>query len=164
MDFLIDDMKPDDWPAVSEIYLDGIATGDATFETSVPEWKAWDADHRHDCRLVARPGNRVVGWAALSPVSDRCVYGGVGEVSVYVRFEDAGRGIGKALLGNLIERSESQGLWTLQAGIFPENTPSVALHLNHGFRQIGRRVRIGQINGVWRDVLLFERRSRLVGT
>ena len=164
MDFLIDDMKPDDWPAVSEIYLDGIATGDATFETSVPEWKTWDADHRPDCRLVARSGNRVVGWAALSPVSDRCVYGGVGEVSVYVRFEDAGRGIGKALLGNLIERSESQGLWTLQAGIFPENTPSVALHLKHGFREIGRRVRIGQINGVWRDVLLFERRSRLVGT
>ncbi len=92
------------------------------------------------------------------------MYGGVGEVSVYVRFEDAGSGIGKALLGNLIERSESQGLWTLQAGIFPENTPSVALHLKQGFREIGRRVRIGQINGVWRDVLLFERRSRLVGT
>ena len=164
----------EDWPAVGQIYGEGIATGQATFETELPDWEKWDGGHRRDCRLVAReriasdqliPVDklRVLGWAALSPVSGRRVYGGVAEVSVYVAQAARGRGVGKALLRALVEESEAHGIWTLQAGIFPENAASVALHKACGFREVGVRRRIGRLGDVWKDVLLFERRSVCVG-
>jgi len=156
-------MQPGDWEAVARIYAEGIATGHATFEREVPSQKAWDQDHLNAPRLVARDGEAVLGWAALSPVSGRCVYGGVGEVSVYVASAARGRGVGKALLTRLIEESEREGLWTLQAGIFPENVPSLAVHRACGFREVGRRERIGQMDGRWRDVVLLERRSQRIG-
>jgi L-amino acid N-acyltransferase YncA len=158
-------MKPEDWPAVAEIYREGIATWHATFQTTVPTWEEWDRSHRIGCRIVARNGddNAIVGWAALTPVSGRCVYAGVAEVSVYVAASARGNGIGRKLLAGLIEASEAAGIWTLQAGIFSENTSSLALHEGCGFRVIGRRERIGQMNGKWRDVLLLERRSQIVG-
>jgi L-amino acid N-acyltransferase YncA len=164
MDLTIDPMTPADWNAVRAIYLAGIATGQATFETDAPDWAAWDAGHLPSCRLCARAGGDVVGWAALCPVSRRPVYAGVAEVSVYVHPEWRGRGVGSALLAALVAASERAGLWTLQAGVFPENTASLALHAKHGFRRIGRRERVGRHNGVWRDTLLMERRSRVVGT
>lgn len=163
MEIRIESMSPDDWGDVRRIYLEGIATGDATFETDAPTWERWDATHRPGERFVAREGAVLHGWAALSPVSDRCVYGGVAEVSVYVAAAARGKGVGVALLRRLIDASESAGVWTLQAGIFPENRASVALHERHGFRQVGRRERIGKMKDVWRDVLLFERRSERVG-
>jgi L-amino acid N-acyltransferase YncA len=157
-------MTPGDWPAVRSIYLEGIATGNATFETAAPTWAAWDAAHAPDPRLVARdPGGAVLGWAAVTPVSGRCVYAGVGDLSVYVGSASRGRGVGKALLLALIEASERTGFWTLQAGIFPENLTSLALHRACGFRDVGRRERIGKMAGVWRDVLLLERRSGISG-
>lgn len=156
-------MQVGDWPAVREIYSEGIATGNATFETEPPEWTRWDAGHRPDCRLVAEAGEQVVGWAALSPVSARRVYSGVAEVSVYIAATIRGRGVGKALLEALVQQSEHSGIWTLQAGILPENLSSIALHKSCGFREVGVRHKIGQRNGVWRDVLLLERRSSLVG-
>ncbi len=157
-------MQPSDWPAVREIYAQGIATGNATFETDLPGWEKWDANHRQDCRLVARSGDSsMFGWAALSPVSGRCVYGGVAEVSVYVATATHGRGVGKALLNALIEQSEAAGLWTLQAGIFPENIASLALHKSLGFREVGIRQRIGKLGDHWRDVVLLERRSVKIG-
>ncbi len=156
-------MRPEDWPAVRAIYEQGIATGNATFETSAPEWAQWDAKHLADCRLVARLGEDVVGWAALSAVSDRCVYAGVAEVSVYVAEAAWGQGVGRALLQTLVEASEQAGIWTLQAGVFPENTASLRLHERCGFRIVGRRQRLGQMHGVWRDVLLLERRSQNLG-
>ncbi len=164
MNYAVDAMNADGWQQVRSIYLEGIATGDATFETKAPSWEEWDAGHLRDARLVARNGNDVLGWAALSPVSSRCVYGGVAEVSVYVSEKGRGRGVGRVLLEALIEESERNGIWTLQAGIFPENVASVGLHLRCGFREVGRRERIGKLNGVWRDTLLFERRSKSVGT
>ena len=146
------------------IYLEGIATGQATFETTAPTWEKWDAGHLRKMRLVARgEGGEILGWAALSRVSDRCVYGGVAEVSVYVGERGRGRGVGRALLEALIAASERNEIWTLQAGVFPENAASVRLHLSCGFREVGRRERIGKLNGVWRDTLLLERRSRNVG-
>ena len=163
MDFVIDAMRPDDWQAVRAIYQEGIATGSATFETEVPSWEVWDAHHRQDCRLVARQGDRVIGWAALSPVSGRCVYAGVAEVSIYITASARRQGVGKALLQALSAESERAGVWTLQAGILPENTASLALHKSCGFRVVGRRERLGQLHGVWRDVLLLERRSSVVG-
>jgi L-amino acid N-acyltransferase YncA len=159
----IDPMQPTDWDAVREIYLEGIATGNATFETDVPDWKEWDANHLPGCRLIAREGELVVGWAALSPVSRRAVYKGVAEVSVYVAESAQGRGIGQALLERLVEASEHEGIWTLQAGIFPENAASTELHKKCGFREVGRRERIGKMNGKWRDVVLMERRSAATG-
>ncbi|HEY6466506.1 MAG TPA: GNAT family N-acetyltransferase [Candidatus Acidoferrales bacterium] len=162
-DFAIEEMDAKDWPEVRAIYLEGIATGDATFETSAPEWAAWDSGHVKTCRFAARAGGGVLGWAALSPVSGRCVYTGVAEVSVYVAERARGREVGKALLAALIEASEKNGFWTLTAGIFPENAASVALHERAGFRLIGRRERIGAMNGWWRDTLQFERRSKAVG-
>ena len=156
-------MGPADWQRVREIYLEGIATGHATFETSAPSWEQWDAAHLAFARLVARRENEVVGWAALSAVSQRCVYGGVAEVSVYVSSTQRGGGIGKRLLVSLIEESERNGIWTLQAGIFPENTGSIALHVGCGFREVGRRERVGKLKGVWRDTILLERRSQTVG-
>ncbi len=163
MDFTIEKMKDKDWEAVQTIYQEGIATGNATFETNVPEWKAWHKRHLPACRLVARAKNQVVGWAALSPVSNRDVYSGVAEVSIYVAASAGGLGIGQALLRALIEASEYAGIWTLQAGIFPKNVASIALHKTCGFREVGHRERIGQMNGVWRDVVLMERRSQVVG-
>lgn len=153
---VIDAMRPDDWPAVEAIYREGIATGLATFETETPSWERWDAAHRPDCRLVVRAGERVLGWAALSPVSDRCVYAGVAENSIYIAAAARGRGIGKALLRALVEASEA-------AGIFPENAASLALHQVCGFRIVGIRERIGQLHGTWKDVVFLERRSRVVG-
>lgn len=164
MNYVVADMEADDWEQVRSIYLEGIATGQATFETGAPPWEKWDAGHLRQARLVARAGDAILGWAALSPVSDRCVYGGVAEVSVYVGERGRGQGVGRALLEALIEASEQNGIWTLQAGVFPENAASVKLHLNCGFREVGRRERIGKLGGVWRDTLLLERRSKNVGT
>src|SRR5271165_1847827 len=152
-----------DWPAVREIFLQGIATGNATFEQAAPEWKEWSERHLRSCRLVARMENRIVGWAALSPVSSRCVYGGVAEVSIYVADDARGCGIGRQLLGALVDASEQNGIWTLQAGIFPENQASIRLHEKAGFRIVGKRERLGCMNGVWRDIVLMERRSAVVG-
>ncbi|MBC6607419.1 N-acetyltransferase [Hymenobacter sp. BT188] len=152
------------WPAVEAIYKQGIATGNATFETQSPSWETWDAGHLAHSRLVATDADsNVLGWAALSPVSGRCVYGGVAEVSVYVADAARGQGVGRQLLGALIVQSEKNGIWTLQASIFPENTASIHLHETHGFRVMGRRERIGKLTGVWRDTVLLERRSAIVG-
>ena len=159
----ITQMKKADWPAVSRIYQQGIETGMATFEQEVPEWDHWNEHHVDSCRLVAREGEKVVGWAALSAVSSRCVYGGVAEVSVYIAEEARGNRIGERLLTRLIDESEEQGYWTLQSGIFPENIASIRLHEKLGFRKIGFRERIGQLNGVWKDNILMEKRSKKIG-
>jgi phosphinothricin acetyltransferase len=163
MSIIVTAMQADDWQAVRRIYCEGIATGEATFETDAPEWEAWDRAHLQVGRLVARGGAAVVGWAALSPVSGRRVYAGVAEVSVYVAAAARGRGVGKVLLRAVIEEAEHAGIWTLQGGVFPENAASVALQQACGFREVGRRERLGRHQGVWRDVLLMERRSRTVG-
>ena len=156
----IDTMTRDDWPAVRDIYEAGIATGEATFQSEAPPWDAWDAAHLPTCRLVMRDDDdRVIGWAALGRVSARPVYSGVAEVSVYVAESARGRGIGLLLLTALIDASERDGRWTLQASIFPENFASVRLHRRCGFREVGRRERIATLNGVWSDMLLFERRK-----
>ena len=161
---MIRPMTPDDWPNVRAIYLEGIATGNATFETDAPSWETWDRAHVADPRLVARDADgSVLGWAAVTPVSGRCVYAGVADLSVYVSAAARGRGVGRALLTTLIQSSDRAGIWTLQAGIFPENAPSLALHRACGFRDVGRRERIGKMHGVWRDVLLLERRSVSAG-
>jgi len=162
VDVEIRDLGPEDWPEVAAIYEDGIATGNATFETRTPSWEAWDTAHSA-VRLVAAVGDDVVGWAALAPVSSRSCYRGVAEDSVYVAARAHGRGVGRALLETLIDRSEAAGIWTLQAGIFPENTASVRLHLGCGFRLLGVHERLGELAGAWRDVLLLERRSEVVG-
>ena len=168
-------MPPGSWPAVREIYREGIATGNATFETELPDWEKWDSNHRKDCRLLALEPTGdgdllirfdkgpILGWAALSRVSNRNVYSGVAEVSVYVSAAARGRGVGKALLQALVHESELCGIWTLQAGIFQENVVSIALHKSCGFREVGVRRRIGKLGEVWRDVLLLERRSSKVG-
>lgn len=164
MNYVVADMEADDWEQVRSIYLEGIATGHATFETDAPTWEHWDAGHLKKARLVARDAaGEILGWAALSRVSDRCVYGGVAEVSVYVGEHGRGRGVGRALLERLIAASEQHGIWTLQAGVFPENAASIKLHLACGFREVGRRERIGKLDGVWRDTLLLERRSPSIG-
>ena len=163
LNFDIRVMRKEDFPAIRNIYSAGIATGNATFETETPEWAKWDQGHLQDCRLVAEDSQEILGWAALSPVSSRRVYSGLAEVSVYVAAEVRGRGVGKVLLQSLVEQSERCGLWTLQAGIFPENAPSIALHRSCGFREVGLREKLGQRDGVWRDVLLLERRSSSVG-
>jgi len=160
---VIDAMQPGDWPQVEAIYREGIATGLATLETEPPTWERFDAAHRKDPRLVARDSERLLGWAVLSPVSARAVYAGVAEVSIYISEAARGQGIGKELLSALVEASEQAGLWTLQAGIFRENTASIALHTACGFRVVGVRERLGQLYGVWKDVVLMERRSQVVG-
>ena len=156
---IIDQMRVSDWEQVRAIYLEGIRSGHSTFETEAPSWEKWDEGHLSIARLVMRDGETVLGWAALSPVSKRHVYRGVAEVTVYVSENAQGRGIGRALLEALIDESEKNGVWMLQASIFPENTASVQLHLRCGFREVGRRERIAVLNGVWRDTLLFERRA-----
>ena len=169
MTFTIEAMRPHDWEQVRAIYLEGVATGQATFETEAPAWEGWDAAHLPFARLVARgdeaggAGDKVLGWAALAPVSRRRVYAGVAEVSVYVARRARGEGVGATLLAALVEESERSGIWMLQAGIFPENIASLALHRRAGFREVGRRERIGQLQGRWRDTVLLERRSRRVG-
>lgn len=160
---LIDNMLNENWERVLEIYLEGIATGNATFQTEAPLWEDWDRGHIKQCRLVATIGEKVVGWAALSPVSGRPVYSGVAEVSIYVSPISAGFGVGSKLLNALIVQSEQNGFWTLQASIFPENTASIKIHLNNGFREVGRRERIGKRDGIWRDTILLERRSSIAG-
>ena len=156
-------MPPQDWDAVRHIYLEGIATRNATFEQSAPDWQAWDQGHLRCCRLVARIRGEVLGWTALGPVSSRRVYAGVAEFSIYVAQRARGRGIGSALLKALIEAAEREGIWTLQSGIFPENTASLELCRRLGFRVVGTRERIGSMDGRWRDVLLLERRSAIAG-
>ena len=162
-EILIRDMKASDWDAVAAIYAEGIATGFATFETTVPEYDTWDSAHLQTCRFVVGDEEKILGWAALSPVSSRCVYGGVAEVSVYVANESRGKGVGKLLMQNLITASESIGLWTLQSGIFPENVGSIELHKKVGFRYIGKRERVGKLHGKWKDNALFEKRSVIIG-
>ncbi len=169
MDYLIDGMTDEDWEHVRSIYREGIATGHATFAPDVPDWQTWDSTHLSSPRLVARAGAAILGWAALSPVPDRCAYAGVSEVSLYVGDEHRRRGIGTALLRALIDGSEREGTWTLQAGIFPENRTSLGLVSRCGFREVGRRERLGRMTygpyaGRWRDVVLLERRSVTVGT
>lgn len=168
MELVIEKMRLPDWPRVRQIYLEGINTGNATFEAEVPEWPEWDICHLKDPRLVALINHELAGWVALSPVSTRKVYAGVAEVSIYIGENYRRQGIGSALLAALIEASEQHGIWTLQAGIFPENQASINLHLQHGFQILGRRKKIGkmtfgELSGVWRDVVLMERRSKLVG-
>jgi L-amino acid N-acyltransferase YncA len=163
MNITVRAMKPDDWLAVQFIYREGIDTGNATFETEVPAWEAWDKSHLRECRLVARSDNEVIGWVALSPVSNRCIYAGVAEVSIYIHSSARGKGVGKGLLLALIKESEKNGIWTLQGGVFPQNKASIALLKSCGFREVGIRERVGQMNGMWRDVLLFERRSNTIG-
>jgi phosphinothricin acetyltransferase len=163
MNFVIDPLTPSDWEQVRVIYLEGIATGQATFEVEAPTWEMWDAGHLAIGRLAARDKSQLLGWAALSPVSRRRCYAGVAEVSVYVRTAARGQGVGRALLQALIAAAEQNGLWTLQGGTFPENLASIRLQESYGFRVVGRRQRIAQHHGVWRDTILTERRSSIVG-
>jgi phosphinothricin acetyltransferase len=157
------DLRPDDWPEVARIYEEGIRTGDATFETEVPSWGAWDAAHLPRHRLAAERDGGVAGWVALLPVSARECYAGVAEVSLYVGEEARGRGLGGELLAAAVDSSERAGIWTLQTGVFPENEPSLRLLRRFGFRVVGTRERVGRLHGVWRDVVLLERRSKVVG-
>lgn len=176
-------LLPEHWPAVKAIYEAGLATGNASFQTGAPSWEEWDTAHLSHSRLIALdevdvdeadvdeagvdkvdPATAgVIAWAALTPVSGRCVYSGVAEVSIYVDPEKRGQGIGEQLLHSLILESEKNGIWTLQSGIFPENTASLRIHEKNGFRQIGIREKIGRMNGIWRDTVLLERRSKVIG-
>jgi L-amino acid N-acyltransferase YncA len=166
---MIDSIKRADWDQVRSVYLDGIRTGNSTFESDAPDWERWDSSHLSRHRLVVREGDRILAWAALSPVSARSVYSGVAELSLYVAAESRGKGVGSALLEGIIASTEKAGLWTLQGGIFPENTPSLRLVKKYGFKEIGRREKIGKMTygpfaGTWRDVILVERRSTVAGT
>lgn len=161
-------MKPEDWQQVRSIYLEGIGTGNSTFEADAPDWDKWDSAHLKEHRFVAREGDRVKAWAVLSPVSARAVYSGVAELSIYVAAAHRCKGIGSALLKALIDSTEKEGLWTLQGGIFPENISSLHLVQRHGFREVGRREKIGKMSygnlaGTWRDVIVVERRSAVTG-
>jgi L-amino acid N-acyltransferase YncA len=157
---LIRKLEETDWPAVRTIFEEGIATGQATFETRAPSWEHWDGAHFGG--LVAEEAGEIVGWTALTPYSSRACYAGVAEESVYVAARARGRGVGRALLDALIDESEREGIWTLLAGVFPENRASVSLHLGCGFRAVGLHERIGRLNGDWRDVLVLERRSEVI--
>ena len=159
---LVDELQPEHWPEVARIYADGIATGNATFETEVPSWEQWDRAHLLEHRFVALREGKVVGWVAVSSVSDRCAYGGVVENSVYVAESARGLGVGRLLLDRLVASTEAAGIWTIQTGIFPENEASLRVHERVGFEVVGRRKRLGKLHGVWRDVLLLERRSSVV--
>ena len=162
MNFVIDHMTAGDWERVRSIYLEGVRGGNSTFETEAPSWEVWNETHLPFARLVMRDEDRFLGWAALSPVSKRSAYRGVAELTVYVTESARHLGVGRALLERLIDESERNGIWTLQASIFPENVASAKLHLRCGFREVGRRERIATLNGVWRDTVLFERRSKAV--
>ena len=168
MEYVIDTIKPEDWPQVRSIYLEGLGTGNSTFEADTPDWDKWDSAHLQEHRSVVRAGDSILAWAALSPVSTRCVYTGVAELSLYVSAAHRDKGIGSALLKAIIDSTEKAGLWTLQGGIFPENRPSLRLVRKHGFKEIGRREKIGKMTygdlaGTWRDVILVERRSIITG-
>jgi len=168
MEIVMDSMRPEDWDQVRAIYLEGISTGNATFEFQAPEWEKWNSAHVVEPRLVVRNGGQIAAWASLSRVSARQVYAGVAEVSIYVGAKYRGQGIGSKLLKTLIEQSEKSGFWTLQAGIFPENVASIELHKKHGFRVLGMREKVGkmafgELQGKWRDVVRMERRSRVAG-
>ncbi len=152
-------MTADNWTSVAEIYRQGIETGNATFQQEIPTFEDWDTAHLKNCRIVCFIEDEVAGWAALTPISGRCVYAGVAEVSVYVADKFRGRKVGFQLLKQLIDESEKENLWTLQAGIFPENTASISIHEKLGFRKVGYRERIGKMKGTWRDTILLERRS-----
>jgi L-amino acid N-acyltransferase YncA len=156
------DLRPADWPQVARIYAEGIATGNATFETDVPSWEEWDAAHLAEHRFVAEVDGRVAGWIALAPVSGRPCYAGVAEISVYVAEGRRGRGVGSELLAAVVESAERGGLWTLQTSVFPENEASLALLRRFGFRTVGTREHIGRLHGIWRDTVLVERRSEVV--
>ena len=163
IDYTIGEMYASDWDAVRDVYIEGIDTGNATIETQAPEWDVWNKRHLSHCRFVARAADAIIGWVALSHVSSRAAYNGVTEVSVYVAERARAQGVGTALLEAVITASEAHGIWTIQAGVFPENEPSLALHKKLGFRVIGTRQRLGKLNGQWRDVVLLERRSTVVG-
>lgn len=164
MDYKIDEMMNSDWKQVSKIYLEGIKTGKATFQTEVPTYEDWNNGHIKSCRVVARLGNDILGWGALSPTSSRCVYQGVAEVSIYIGENHRGKGLGEILLKSLIKSSEDNGFWTLQSGIIRENISSIKLHEKCGFRKIGIREKVAKINnGKWHDVIFMERRSKIVG-
>jgi L-amino acid N-acyltransferase YncA len=160
---VIETMNDQSWESVQRIYNDGIATKNATFQIQAPDWNDWDQAHRKDCRFIASIENQVAGWAALSNVSSRCVYWGVAEVSIYIDSHFRGMGVGDMLMKQLIAESENSGIWTLQAGVFPENKASIALHLKNGFRIMGTREKIGKMDQTWRDVTMLERRSTEVG-
>ena len=163
MELVFRAMNANDWTSVAAIYKQGIETGHATFQQEVPTWEEWNEAHLKQCRIVTLINETIVGWAALTKVSGRCVYAGVGEVSVYVAADYQGKKIGEQLLHTLVKESEEENLWTLQSGIFPENGASIKIHECAGFRQVGYRENIGKMNGVWRSTLLFERRSKKVG-
>lgn len=162
-DIKIRAMMLTDWEFVANIYKEGIDTGIATFETNVPTFEAWNKAHMSTCRFVAESNTEIMGWVALSPVSKRCVYGGVAEISVYISENSRGKGLGKLLLEHVISASEQEGIWTLQSGIFPTNHGSIKIHEATGFRMIGKRERIAKLHGKWVDNVLFERRSSIVG-
>ncbi|MEP2278063.1 N-acetyltransferase family protein [Maribacter sp.] len=162
-DITIRTMLSTDWESVAKIYQEGIATGIATFETNVPTYETWNSAHMSTCRFVAENKDDILGWVALSPVSNRCVYGGVAEISVYISSNSRGKGLGKLLLEHVIATSEQEGIWTLQSGVFPTNYGSIKVHQATGFRMIGKRERIGKLHGKWVDNLLFERRSSVIG-
>ncbi len=157
------ELKKEDWAEVTLIYKQGLETENASFQSEVSNWSNWNDEHIATCRIVAELNDKIIGWSALSPVSDRCIYGGVAEVSVYVASNNAGQKIGTELLNNLITESEENGIWTLQAGIFPENKASLRIHEKLNFRKVGYREKIGKLNGVWRDIVLLERRSKKMG-
>lgn len=156
-------IEEEHYPKIVDIYLQGIATGIATFQTEATDWKTWDKSHLPNCRIAAFEGNQMAGWAALSPASSRCVYAGVAEVSIYIAENFRGKRVGKYLLAKLIEESETAGLWTLQSGIFSDNKASIKLHEQCEFREIGYREKIGKKDGVWKDNIIMERRSVVVG-
>lgn len=164
MEYTIEEMKESDWEQAADIYLDGIKTRIATFQTEVPSWEDWDKGHIKSCRLVAKAKDKVLGWAVLSPASSRCVYKGVAEVSIYIGNECKGQGVGTALLMHLIKESEKNGFWTLQSGIIAKNAASIALHKKCGFREVGIREKVAKMNDMeWMDVMFMERRSKITG-
>jgi phosphinothricin acetyltransferase len=164
MDYNIKEMKSEDWEDVARIYMEGINTGKATFQSEIPSFEEWDKGHMKICRLVAGDGTNIWGWAALSPTSSRCVYKGVAEVSIYIGEAYRNKGIGKGLLSNLVKLSEENGIWTLQSGIIRKNEASITLHKSCGFRELGIREKIAKMSdGIWHDVVLMERRSKIAG-
>lgn len=164
MNYKIKEMTEEDWKEVSKIYLEGINTGKATFQTEIPTWENWNSSHLNSCRLVACLENKMLGWAALSPISSRCVYTGVAEVSIYIGEAYRGKGVGKSILSTLVKLSEENGIWSLYSAIIRENNSSIALHKSCGFREIGIREKVAKMpNGVWHDTVLMERRSDIVG-